>query len=69
MLVIIKHDNRFVSAYGNNARLLVKEGDVVRQGQPIAQMDPADARSNLIFELRDSGKAVDPQNYLPKRSG
>jgi len=69
LLVIIKHDNRFVSAYGNNARLLVKEGDVVRQGQPIAQMDPTDARSNLIFELRDSGKAVDPQNYLPKRSG
>ncbi|MBP0594853.1 peptidoglycan DD-metalloendopeptidase family protein [Paraburkholderia sp. LEh10] len=70
LLVIIKHDKRFVSAYGNNARLLVKEGEVVRQGQPIAQMGASDnAHPYLIFEMRDGGKAVDPQNYLPKRSG
>jgi lipoprotein NlpD len=69
-IVIIKHDGRFVSAYGNNAKILVKEGDTVRQGQPIAQMGAdGDAGRTLIFELRDGGKAVDPQSYLPKRAG
>jgi lipoprotein NlpD len=70
LLVIVKHDKRFVSAYGNNAKLLVKEGDAVKQGQPIAEMGAADnPHPYLIFELRDGTKAVDPQNYLPKRSG
>jgi lipoprotein NlpD len=70
LLVIVKHDRRFVSAYGNNAKVLVKEGDVVKQGQPIAEMGAAsDANPYLIFELRDGTKAVDPQGYLPKRPG
>jgi len=70
LLVIVKHDKRFVSAYGNNAKLLVKDGDVVRQGQPIAEMGAADdPHPYLIFELRDGTKAVDPQSYLPKRTG
>ncbi|MDR6385976.1 peptidoglycan DD-metalloendopeptidase family protein [Paraburkholderia caribensis] len=70
LLVIVKHDKRFISAYGNNAKLLVKEGDTVRQGQPIAEMGaPNDPHPYLIFELRDGTKAVDPQNYLPKLSG
>ncbi|WP_109483055.1 peptidoglycan DD-metalloendopeptidase family protein [Paraburkholderia sp. C35] len=69
LLVIVKHDKRFVSAYGNNARVLVKEGDAVKQGQPIAEMGAADdPHPYLIFELRDSAKAVDPQSYLPKRA-
>jgi lipoprotein NlpD len=69
-IVIIKHSDGFVSAYGNNAKILVKEGDTVRQGQPIAQMGAdSDASRTLIFELREGGKAVDPQRYLPKRAG
>jgi lipoprotein NlpD len=70
LLVIIKHDKRFITAYGNNAKLLVTEGETVKQGQPIAQMGAAeDPSPYLIFELRDGGKAVDPQSYLPKRAG
>lgn len=69
-IVIVKHNGGFVSAYGNNAKILVKEGDVVRQGQPIAQMGAdSEASRTLIFELREGGKAVDPQRFLPKRAG
>jgi len=70
LIVIIKHSNGFVSAYGNNAKVLVKEGDVIRQGQPIAQMGAdSDASRTLIFELRQGGKAVDPRRFLPTRAG
>lgn len=70
LLVIIKHGRNLVSAYGNNAKVLVKEGDVVKQGQAIAEIGAAgDPNPYLIFELRDGTKAVDPQSYLPKRAG
>lgn len=67
-LVIIKHDDHFVTAYGNNARLLVKDGAVITQGQTIAAMG-ADANGNgsLKFEVRKDGKPVDPLTYLPRR--
>jgi lipoprotein NlpD len=69
-LIIIKHDGHFVTAYGNNRKLLVAEGAVVKQGQTIAEMG-ADANGNasLKFEVRKDGKPVDPLAYLPKRPG
>lgn len=63
-LVIIKHSHAFLSAYAYNRELLVKEGDVVKQGQAIARM--GDATQHLHFEIRRNGKPVNPLNYLPK---
>ncbi len=66
--VIIKHDETYLSAYGHNRTLLVKEGDVVRQGQQIAEMGDSDAdRVMLHFEIRRKGASVDPLVYLPPR--
>ncbi|CAD6556113.1 hypothetical protein LMG27952_05967 [Paraburkholderia hiiakae] len=66
-LVIVKHDARLVTAYGRNARLLVKEGDVVKQGQAIAVSGTDGAGiSALMFEVRENGKPVDPLAWLPK---
>ncbi len=66
-LVIIKHSHAFLSAYAYNRELLVKEGDVVKQGQAIARMGDASKHSqHLHFEIRRNGKPVNPLNYLPK---
>jgi lipoprotein NlpD len=66
-LIIVKHNNRYLSAYAHNHRLLVKEGDPVANGQRIAQMGRTDAnRVKLHFEIRRNGKPVDPLSYLPK---
>jgi lipoprotein NlpD len=64
-LVIVKHGARYLSAYSNNHSLLVKEGDKVRKGQPIAQMGKAPRAARLHFEIRADGKPVDPQLLLP----
>ncbi|MEC9362700.1 MAG: peptidoglycan DD-metalloendopeptidase family protein [Sinimarinibacterium flocculans] len=65
-LIIIKHDELFLSAYGYNARRHVKEGDVVTAGQPIATMGRGpENRPMLHFEIRRSGKPVNPANLLP----
>lgn len=67
-LVIVKHDNVFLSAYAHNSRLLVKEDDPVRRGQKIAEMGDSDAdRVQLHFEIRRQGRPVDPLRYLPPR--
>jgi lipoprotein NlpD len=67
-LVIIKHSNKFLSAYAHNRSLLVKEGDQVKAGQSIAQMGTIESgRARLHFEIRKSGKPVNPLRYLPKR--
>ncbi|QLF94989.1 peptidoglycan DD-metalloendopeptidase family protein [Pseudomonas sp. ABC1] len=67
-LVIIKHNDTYVSAYGHNRRLLVREGQRVKVGQTIAEMGSTGTdRVKLHFEIRRQGKPVDPQNYLPKR--
>jgi len=67
-LIIIKHNNTFLSAYAHNQALLVKEDDVVRRGQRIAEMGSSDAdRVQLHFEIRRLGKPVDPAAYLPSR--
>lgn len=66
-LVILQHGEGFVSAYGNNSRLLVTEGDRVRKGQAIAELGVAtDKRAMLHFEIRRNGKPVNPVMYLPK---
>jgi len=64
-LVIVKHDNTYLTAYAHNRNLLVKEGDAVRKGQKIAEMGDTDANSvRLHFELRVNGKPVDPLPFL-----
>ena len=64
-LVIIKHDNTYLTAYAHNSKLVVKEGDAVRKGQKIAEMGDTDATSpKLHFELRVNGKPVNPTPYL-----
>ena len=66
-LVIIKHSESLLTAYAHNRKLLVKEGEAVRQGQKIAEMGSSDAdRVKLHFEVRRDGNAVDPMPYLPK---
>jgi lipoprotein NlpD len=64
-LVIVKHDNTYLTAYAHNSKLLVKEGDTVRKGQKIAEMGDTDtASAKLHFELRVNGKPVNPIPYL-----
>ena len=67
-LIIVKHNNTFLSAYAHNQTLLVKEDQVVRRGQKIAEMGASDAdRVQLHFEIRRQGKPVDPAKLLPSR--
>ncbi len=67
-LVILKHNNTFLTAYAHNQSLLVKEDQVVRKGQKIAEMGSSDAeRVQLHFEIRRLGKPVDPGRLLPPR--
>ena len=67
-LVIIKHSDTYVSAYGHNRRLLVREGQQVKAGQKIAEMGSSGAdRVKLHFEIRRQGQPVDPLQYLPRR--
>jgi len=67
-LVIIKHSDTYVSAYGHNRRLLVQEGQKVKAGQKIAEMGSTGTdRVKLHFEVRRQGKPVDPLQYLPRR--
>ncbi|GAB3743587.1 peptidoglycan DD-metalloendopeptidase family protein [Lysobacter olei] len=67
-LIIIKHNDEWLSAYGHNRNRLVNEGQVVKLGQQIAEMGRSGApREMLHFEVRYNGKAVDPLQYLPKR--
>ncbi len=67
-LLIIKHNETFLSAYAHNNELLVKEGDLVKAGQKIADMGSSGTdRVKLHFEIRSDGNPVDPLKYLPKR--
>ncbi len=67
-LVIVKHNDTYLSAYGYNRKLLVKEGEFVKAGQQIAEMGTSTASlPRLHFEIRKQGKPVDPLKYLPKR--
>lgn len=67
-LIILKHDNVFLTAYAHNQTLLVKEDQSVQKGQKIAEMGNSDSdRIKLHFEVRRQGKPVDPAKYLPSR--
>lgn len=67
-LIILKHNNTFLTAYAHNQALLVKEDQQVRKGQRIAEMGKTDAdRVKLHFEIRRQGKPVDPAKFLPAR--
>jgi lipoprotein NlpD len=67
-LIILKHNDTYLSAYGYNASLLVKEGQSIRKGQRIATMGEGPERKpRLHFEIRRNGKPVNPQQFLPAR--
>ena len=67
-LIILKHNNTYLTAYAHNQALLVREDQAVRQGQKIAEMGSSDTdRVKLHFEVRRLGKPVDPLGHLPKR--
>ena len=66
-LIIIKHSERMLSAYGHNSVRLVVEGEQVSAGQKIAEMGRNDRNETLLhFEIRVRGKPVNPVGYLPK---
>ncbi|MPW16691.1 peptidoglycan DD-metalloendopeptidase family protein [Paraburkholderia sp. CNPSo 3157] len=74
-LIVIKHDDTLVTAYGHNRKLLVKEGTTVKRGETIAEMAESEKRpgseaasetGSLRFEVRKNGKPVDPAPYLPR---
>jgi len=67
-LIILKHNDTYLTAYAHNQKLLVKEDQNVKKGQKIAEMGNTDAdRVKLHFEVRRQGKPVDPARYLPAR--
>ena len=67
-LIILKHNNVYLTAYAHNKTLLVKEDVTVKKGQKIAEMGDSDAdRVKLHFEVRKQGKPVDPAKYMPAR--
>ena len=67
-LVIVKHNNTYLTAYAHNQALLVKDDQVVRRGQKIAEMGSTEAeRVQLHFEIRRQGRPVDPVRLLPAR--
>lgn len=67
-LLIIKHNDVYLSAYGHNDSLLVAEGDLVKSGQRIARKGSTGTDTvKLHFEIRKAGKPIDPQRVLPKR--
>ena len=67
-LIILKHNNTYLTAYAHNQTLLVKEDQAVRRGQKIAEMGSTDADSvKLHFEIRKQGKPIDPAKLLPPR--
>jgi lipoprotein NlpD len=68
-LIIIKHDDTYLSAYAHNQMIHVKEGDNVSAGQKIGTMGRGNRGEPLLhFEIRKDGKTVDPIRYLPARS-
>jgi lipoprotein NlpD len=67
-LLIVKHNDVYLSAYGHNDQLLVAEGDTVKAGQVIAEKGSSGTdRVKLHFEIRKEGKPIDPQRLLPRR--
>ncbi|HSH06097.1 MAG TPA: peptidoglycan DD-metalloendopeptidase family protein, partial [Burkholderiales bacterium] len=68
-LIVIKHEDGYNSVYAHNRKILVKEGQTVARGERIAELGATDSdRPKLHFEIRKSGKPVDPLKYLPPPS-
>ena len=66
-LVVIKHENGFITVYGHNRDILVREQQAVARGQEIAKLGSTDSeRPKLHFQIRKGAAAVDPLLYLPK---
>jgi len=66
-LVIIKHNNTYLSVYAHNSKIIVKEGQKVKAGQKVAAMGDTDTNTvKLHFEIRERGKSVDPAKFLPQ---
>lgn len=66
-LLIIKHSDMYLSAYANNNKLLVKLGDEISKGQPIAEVGSIGDKNCLHFEIRKTGNPVNPIDYLPDK--
>ncbi len=67
-MVVVRHSDQYTSVYAHNSNIVVKEGEQVRRGQKLAEMGDTDAdETKLHFEVRRSGKAVDPEKLLPAR--
>jgi len=67
-LIIVKHNDEFLSAYAHNDKIFVKEGDTVKRGQRIASMGATGTdRVKLHFEIRRNGVPIDPLKYLPRK--
>ncbi len=66
-LIIIKHDDSLITAYGQNSKLLVQEGEAVTQGQPVGEVGTdSNGVASIQFEVRKDGRPVDPLQWLPK---
>ena len=67
-LIIVKHSEEFLSAYAHSRQIFVKEGQMVKGGEKIAEVggDPANSK-RLYFEIRQKGKPVNPLNFLPRK--
>ncbi|MBW0149505.1 peptidoglycan DD-metalloendopeptidase family protein [Marinobacter arenosus] len=67
-LIIVNHNEHYLSAYAHNRKILVREGEDVKAGQVIAELGSSGAeRPMLHFEIRKNGNPVDPAHYLPRR--
>ena len=67
-LIIIKHNRNYLSAYGHNRKILVKEGDQVKKAQRIAEMGTNGGGETVLhFEIRKNGSPVDPLRLMPRR--
>jgi len=67
-LIILRHNDRYLSAYAHNRAILVQEGDHVEAGQQIAELGENPTGVPMLhFEIRLDGKSIDPQGLLPRR--
>ena len=65
-LIIIKHNETFLSAYAHTSKILVEENNLVKKGQVIAKLGDTDSIKPILhFQIRKNGKSVDPIKYLP----